>query len=174
MLNDYDANVTVLPYTATLEEVLNLDPDGIVLSSGPGNPHDIPDEMLTLIQTLQQKVPLLGIGLGHELFALANGVQVEPMRIEHHGMNHPIREQITNQIMYATQAQGYQIVKSTIKGTDVFVTHVDLTDGSIQGLRHRNYPAFSVQFFPDTAPGPVEATQPFDDFMDMVTVRRGG
>lgn len=174
MLNDYDANVTVLPYNATLDEVLNLDPDGIVLSSGPGDPHAVPDSILELIRTLQMQLPLFGIGLGHELFALANGVDVEVMPIEHHGMNHPIRELITNRIMYATQAQGYEISTSSIKGTDVFVTHVDLTDGSIQGLRHRNYPAFSVQFFPDTAPGPVEAVEPFDDFMDMVTVRRGG
>lgn len=174
MLNDYDANVTVLPYNATLDEVLNLDPDGIVLSPGPGDPHAVPESILELIRTLQKQLPLFGIGLGHELFALANGVDVEVMPIEHHGMNHPIRELITNRIMYATQAQGYEISTSSIKGTDVFVTHVDLTDGSIQGLRHRNYPAFSVQFFPDTAPGPVEAVEPFDDFMDMVTVRRGG
>lgn len=174
LLNDYDANVTVLPYNATSDDVSNLDPDGIVFSSGPGDPHVVPESILALIREFQEKVPLFGIGLGHELFALANGVSLSRMASEHHGMNHPIREQISNQIMYATQAEGYQVDPASLRGKNMIVTHVDLTDGSIQGLRHRDYPAFSVQFFPDTAPGPAEAVQPFDDFMEVVTDRRGG
>jgi carbamoyl-phosphate synthase small subunit len=89
-------------------------------------------------------------------------------------MNHPIREQITGQIMFATQGQGYDIDRDSLDGKPLLVTHVDLTDGAIQGLRHRDYPAFSVQYFPDTAPGPYEATQAFDEFMEMVAARRGG
>jgi len=174
MLSDFDANVTVLPYNATIEEVTNLDPDGIVFSSGPGNPQQVSADIFDLIRHFQTRVPLFGIGLGHELFALANGATLVSMPVEHHGMNHPIREQITNRIMFATQGQGFAVDSDSIKGTHMFVTHIDLTDGVIQGLRHRDYPAFSVQFFPDTAPGPFEATQPFDEFMEMVAARRGG
>ncbi|TGE75479.1 carbamoyl phosphate synthase small subunit [Weissella confusa] len=174
MLSDFDANVTVLPYNATSDEVANLDPDGIVLSSGPGDPRQIPDETFDIIRQFEQRVPMFGIGLGHELFALANGAKLQQMPVEHHGMNHPIREQITNRIMFATQGQGFSVDPDSVRETDMFVTHIDMTDGIIQGLRHRDYPAFSVQFFPDTAPGPIEATQAFDEFMEMVTARRGG
>ncbi len=173
-LNDYDANVTVLPFSTSIDELANLDPDGIILSSGPGNPNDVPADILELIKHFQTQVPLFGIGLGHELFALANGIQLIPMQTEHHGMNHPIREQITNQILYATQAQGYQIDATSLKDKNMIVTYVDLTDGAIQGIRHRDYPAFSVQFFPDASPGPIEASQPFEDFMELVEDRRKG
>jgi carbamoyl-phosphate synthase small subunit len=174
MLSDFDANVTVLPYNASIEDVANLDPDGIVLSSGPGDPMRLPAELIELVQTFQKQVPLLGIGLGHEVFALANGAKLTPLKVEHHGMNHPIREQITNRIIFATQGQGYDVDASSLTDRPLLVTHLDLTDGSIQGLRHRDYPAFSVQYFPDTAPGPFEATQAFEEFMEMVAARRGG
>ena len=174
LLSDFDANVTVLPPDSTIEEVANLDPDGIVLSSGPGNPQALPEAILELIRHYQTRVPLFGIGLGHELFALANGAELMEMPVEHHGMNHPIREQITNRVLFATQGQGFVVVNESLEGLPLLVTYVDLTDGTIQGLRHRDYPAFSVQFFPDAAPGPIEATQVFAEFMEIVAMRKGG
>ncbi|MBU7455546.1 carbamoyl phosphate synthase small subunit [Leuconostoc fallax] len=168
MLDDYDANVSVMPYTTTVEEVLTLDPDGIVLSTGPGDPRVLPDSVLTLIRVLQTKAPMLGIGLGHELFALANDAELLPLSSEHHGMNHPIEEIVSRQMMYAMQGQGYAVDPESIDRNKLFVTHRDLVDGAIQGLRHRDYPAFSVQFFPDGAPGPLDATTIFADFFDTV------
>lgn len=173
-LRDYDANITVLPYDATLEQIVNLDPDGIVLSSGPGNPLKLNESILKLIRMVQTEMPLLGIGLGHELFALANGAELEPLTFEHHGMNHPIREQITGEIIFANQGSGYAVNRESLKDTELMVTHLDLMDKSILGIRHRDYPAFSVQFFPDGAPGPYEATDIFAEFMEMVTARKGG
>ncbi|MGV7959470.1 glutamine amidotransferase-related protein, partial [Mycobacterium kansasii] len=85
---------TVLPYTATTEEILNLDPDGVVLSTGPGKPQDLPDSVTEMIKNIQNRVPLFAIGLGHELFAMANGAQIMKLSPEHHGTNHPIREVI--------------------------------------------------------------------------------
>ncbi|MGR6687836.1 carbamoyl phosphate synthase small subunit [Furfurilactobacillus rossiae] len=166
-----DANVTVVPYTTTADDILNLDPDGIILSSEPGDPRDLGKDILTTIKTLETRVPLLGIGLGHELFALANGATIQRLPVAHQGMNHPIREIITNQIMYAAQAEEYGVDRDSINRDQLLITHIDLIDGSIQGLRHRDYPAFSVQFFPDAAPGPWEATQVFDDFIELTGIR---
>lgn len=163
-------NVTVLPYTATADEILRLDPDGVVLSSGPGNPHNIKTAVLEMIQTIQTKVPLFAVGLGHELFALANGADVQRLPVEHHGMNHPIHEIITDHVVYATQGGGYTIDRHTVDRSQLFITYVDMIDNSVQGLRHRHYPAFSVQFFPDGAPGPDETDGLFDEFID--TIRR--
>lgn len=174
ILSDFDANVTVLPFSATFDEVANLDPDGLVISSGPGDPAQVPETALDLIREFETRVPLFGIGLGHELFAIANGAKVSELTSAHHGMNHPIREQITKDIMFATQGQAYYVDAKSIKDTPLFVTHIDITDNQIQGLRHRDYPAFSVQFFPDAAPGPLEETQAFAEFMEMVMARRGG
>ncbi|MEY8441498.1 carbamoyl phosphate synthase small subunit [Lactobacillaceae bacterium 24-114] len=163
-------NVTVLPYTATAEEILRLDPDGVILSSGPGDPHYVRASVLDTIRELQKQVPLFGIGLGHELFALANGAQIAPLKVEHHGMNHPIKEVITDQIVYASQAEGYVVERDSVDRSKLLVTYTDILDNSIQGLRHRHYPAFSVQFFPDGAPGPDETDGLFDEFME--TMRR--
>ncbi|TYC50218.1 carbamoyl phosphate synthase small subunit [Weissella muntiaci] len=174
VLSDFDANVTVLPATATIDEVANLDPDGLVLSSGPGAPQNVPDGILTLIRYYQERVPLFGVGLGHELFALANGAKLNKIPVERHGMNHPIREQITNRVIFATQGQGFGVDIASLAELPLLITHIDLTDNSVQGLRHRDFPAFSVQFFPDAAPGPLEATQVFAEFMEVVTMRKEG
>lgn len=164
-------NVTVLPYTSSAEDIMRLDPDGVVLSGGPGDPYSLKKSVLQMIQEVQKQVPLFGIGLGHELFALANGADAEKMPIEHHGMNHPIKEIITDQIVYANQDQGYQVKRDSVDRKNLFVTYVDLLDNSVQGLRHRRYSAFSVQFSPDGAPGPDETDPLFDEFMDLMDQR---
>lgn len=161
-------NVTVLPFSASAEEILRLDPDGVVLSSGPGTPQNVRSSVLTMIQTVQKRVPLFGIGLGHELFALANGAKIRRLPVEHHGQNHPIKEIITDQIVYASQAEGFLVERDSVDRQALYVTYVDLLDNSVQGLRHRQYPAFSVQFFPDGAPGPGETNALFDEFMEMM------
>ena len=160
-------NITVLPYTATVDQIMRLDPDGVVLSSGPGDPHSLKKSVLKMIQELQERVPLFGIGLGHELFAMANGVQVDRVPVEIHGMNHPIKEIITDHVVYANQGAGFQIQRESVNRENLFVTYVDMLTGAVQGLRHRRYPAFSVQFFPDGSPGPDETDPLFDEFMEM-------
>jgi carbamoyl-phosphate synthase small subunit len=167
-LDDFHANVTVLPYTTTVDEVLTLDPDGIVISTGPGDPHVLNEQVITLIKVLQTKVPMLAIGLGHELFALANDAALVQLPSEHHGYSHPIQEVVSQRVFYAMQGQGYTVDRATIDREKLFVTHIDLIDDSVQGLRHRDYPAFSVQFFPDAAPGPIEATAIFAEFFETV------
>ncbi|KRM26050.1 carbamoyl-phosphate synthase [Limosilactobacillus panis DSM 6035] len=164
-------NVTVLPYTATTDEILRLDPDGVVLSTGPGDPNKLKSSVLKIIREVEAKIPLFAIGLGHELFAMANGAQVKRLPVEHHGMNHPLHEIVTDHIVYATQGGGFQVDRTTIDRSKLFITYVDMLDNSIQGLRHRQYPAFSVQFFPDGAPGPDETNGLFDEFIEIMNRR---
>ena len=164
-------NVTVLPYTATTDEILRLDPDGVVLSTGPGDPTKLKSSVLTMIREVEERVPLFAIGLGHELFAMANGAKVQQLPVEHHGMNHPLLEVITDHVVYAMQGGGFTVDPATIDRSKLFVTYLDMLDNSIQGLRHREFPAFSVQFFPDGAPGPDETNGLFDEFIDIMNRR---
>ncbi|GAK47863.1 carbamoyl phosphate synthase small subunit [Secundilactobacillus oryzae JCM 18671] len=171
-LSKRNCNVTVLPWSATAEEISNLDPDGVILSTGPGSPFDMPNSVLEMIQDIQSKMPLFAIGLGHELFALANNAEVTEMASEHHGANHPIRRIITNQVIFAAEGQGYAIDPKSVDRDQLIITHIDLINGTVQGLRHRDYPAFSVQFFPDAAPGPDDAIDIFDEFVEILDGNR--
>ncbi|WP_283678725.1 carbamoyl phosphate synthase small subunit [Lentilactobacillus sp. Marseille-Q4993] len=171
-LSKRDCNITVVPWNSTSEMILDLDPDGVVLSTGPGAPTSLPDDVLEMIRNVQEAVPMLAIGLGHELFAMANDAQIVALESMHYGSNHPIREIITNEVFYAGQEQGYAIDSKSINHDKLYITHADLINGTVQGLRHRDYPAFSVQFSPDGAPGPKDAVGVFDDFVEIMARRR--
>ncbi len=171
-LSRRECNVTVVPWNYSSEQIMDLDPDGVILSTGPGNPLDLPDSVLKMILSIQSQVPVFAMGLGHELFAMANGAKVSKLKVEHHGSNHPIREIITNEIFFASQEQGYAVDSKSIDHSKLFITHIDLVNGTVQGLRHRENPAFSVQFSPDGAPGPHDSNGLFDDFMEMISRRR--
>ncbi|MFC6169107.1 carbamoyl phosphate synthase small subunit [Loigolactobacillus jiayinensis] len=166
-LSKRQCNLTVLPYNTTAQEVLELAPDGVMLSNGPGDPKDVP-EALDLIRGIQGKIPLFGICLGHQLFALANGADTYKMKFGHRGFNHPVREIATGRIDFTSQNHGYAVDPATVEQANLMVTHIEINDQTIEGLRHRNYPAFSVQFHPDATPGPHDATHLFDEFMEMI------
>lgn len=160
-------NVTVLPATATAKQVLNYQPDGVLLSNGPGDPKNVPNA-LEMIRTVETQVPLFGICLGHQLFALANGADTFKMKFGHRGFNHPVREIATNRIDFTAQNHGYAVAADSVEQTDLLVTHQEINDETIEGLRHKKYPAFSVQFHPDAAPGPHDASYLFDEFLDNI------
>jgi carbamoyl-phosphate synthase small subunit len=170
-LSRRSCNVTVVPYNTSFDQIAALHPDGILLSNGPGNPEDVPSA-LPLIRQLQQHYPLFGICLGHQLFALANGAKTEKMPFGHRGFNHAVREIATGSTFFTAQNHGYAVQADSIASTDLLVTHVEINDGTVEGLRHRNYPAISVQFHPDATPGPHDATGIFDDFCAMMTAAR--
>lgn len=170
-LSKRDCNVTVLPWNASAQDIINLDPDGVLLSTGPGSPLDLPESVLDMIRTIQERIPLFAIGLGHELFALANGSEITKLKLSHHGANHPIRKIITNEIIYAMESEEYVVDPDSVDRDRLITTYLDLIDGSIQGLRHRDYPAFSVQFFPDGAPGPDDSVDLFDEFVEIMGTR---
>ncbi|MGX6961264.1 carbamoyl phosphate synthase small subunit [Vagococcus xieshaowenii] len=166
-LSRYQCQVTVLPHNATAEQVLALAPDGVLLSNGPGDPEEVP-EALTLIREIQGKVPLFGICLGHQLFSLANGAKTYKLPFGHRGSNHPVREIATGRIDFTSQNHGYAVSKESLEETDLIVTHVEVNDETVEGVKHRLYPAFSVQFHPDAAPGPHDAHHVIEEFIELM------
>ena len=161
-----DCNVTVLPHDTTAEEILRLNPDGVMLSNGPGNPEDVP-YALDMIRGIQGKIPIFGICMGHQLFAKANGAKTHKMKFGHRGFNHAVREIASGRVDFTSQNHGYAVSREDLPD-ELIITHEEINDRSVEGVRHRSYPAFSVQFHPDAAPGPHDASYLFDQFMEMI------
>lgn len=166
-LSKRQCNLTVLPYNTSAETILELHPDGVMLTNGPGDPKDVP-EAIEMIQQIQGKVPIFGICLGHQLFSLANGADTYKMKFGHRGLNHPVREIATGRIDFTSQNHGYAVDEATIDPDKLMVTHVEVNDGTVEGVRHRQFPAFTVQYHPDAAPGPHDALHLFDEFMELM------
>ncbi len=172
-LNDRGFDVIVVPHNSTAKEVLNLHPDGIMLSNGPGDPEDVTCA-IEMIKELQGKVPIFGICLGHQLFALANGCKTEKMKFGHRGSNHPVKDLRTGKVALTSQNHGYTVNVDSIQGTDLEVTHIALNDETIEGLKHKTYPAFTVQYHPEASPGPEDANYLFDEFYKMIEAHAAG
>ena len=166
-LSKRNCNVTVVPYTTTAEEILHLNPDGVMLSNGPGNPEDVP-QALDMIRGVQGKIPIFGICMGHQLFAMANGAKTYKMKFGHRGFNHAVREIATGRVDFTSQNHGYSIDRDSLENTDLEVTHIALNDGTVEGLRHKTLPAFSVQYHPEARPGPSDSNYLFDEFITMM------
>ncbi|MFS7259779.1 carbamoyl phosphate synthase small subunit [Carnobacterium divergens] len=166
-LSNRNCHLTVLPYDTDSQTILDLQPDGVMLTNGPGDPKDVPTA-LEMIRGIQGKVPIFGICLGHQLIALANGADTFKLKFGHRGFNHPVKEIATGRIDFTSQNHGYAVDHKTIAGTDLIVTHTELNDGTVEGIKHRYHPVFSVQFHPDAAPGPHDAVHLFDQFMELI------
>lgn len=166
-LSELDFDVIVVPHNITVNEIKRLGPKGIVLSNGPGDPKDV-DGAVDLIKELQGHYPLFGICLGHQLFALANGADTTKMKFGHRGCNHPVKNLITGKSYITSQNHGFTISSKSLEGTDLEATHINLNDGSVEGLRHKNAPAFSVQFHPEACPGPEDTEFLFQEFFNLI------
>ncbi|WDF81531.1 carbamoyl phosphate synthase small subunit [Lacticaseibacillus pabuli] len=162
-----DCNLTIVPADTTADEIISLSPDGVVLTDGPGDPTDVKSAE-EMIRGIQGKIPLLAIGLGHELFARANGAKTIRMQHEHHGINIPVREIATGRIDITTHNHCYAVDPDSVQPDRLLVTHRSVIDGTIEGLRHRLYPAFSVQFQPEGAPGSNDADHILSEFMELM------
>lgn len=160
-------DVVVVPYHTTAEAIRLLAPDGIVLSNGPGDPKDVP-EAVAMIKELVGEYPIFGICLGHQLLALACGADTEKLKFGHRGGNHPVKELATGRCYITSQNHGYTVTPESISSTGLEVTHINNNDGTIEGLKHKDYPAFSVQYHPEAAPGPLDSNYLFDQFMAMI------
>jgi carbamoyl-phosphate synthase small subunit len=171
-LNKRDCAVTVVPYNTTAEEILALKPDGVMLSNGPGDPKSVPTA-LEMIQGVVGNIPLFGICLGHQLFALANGADTYKLKFGHRGSNHPVKDLKTNKVLFTSQNHGYAVDDESIKETALEVTQVNLNDGTVEGLKHKEYPAFTVQYHPEASPGPEDSNKLFDEFLDMIKDWKG-
>ncbi|GLB61257.1 carbamoyl phosphate synthase small subunit [Cytobacillus sp. NCCP-133] len=166
-LNKRDCDVIVVSYNTTAKEILSLSPDGVMLSNGPGDPKDVP-EAITMIKGLMGNVPIFGICLGHQLFALACGANTEKMKFGHRGSNHPVKDLHTGKVALTSQNHGYSVEENSIAGTPLEVTHIALNDGTIEGLKHKEVPAFTVQYHPEASPGPEDANGLFEQFLQMI------
>lgn len=166
-LTERDCHITVVPYDYSVESILRFRPDGLLLSNGPGNPQYIPETIET-VKSLLGLIPLFGIGLGHHVFALACGAKTEKMHVGQHGTKYPVTELETDQTWLATQSRSYTVVESSLNDANLTVTFRSLNDKTIEGLKHNDYKAFSVQFNPEGSPGPNETNFLFDQFINMI------
>ncbi len=160
-------DIVVVPQDITAEQVRRLNPDGIQLSNGPGDPKDVPHAVET-IKELLGEYPIFGICLGHQLLALAGGADTEKLAFGHRGGNHPVKELATGRCYITSQNHGYTVKEDSLAGTDFEVTHINNNDKTIEGVRHTKFPAFSVQYHPEAAPGPFDNSYLFDRFIEMI------
>lgn len=160
--------VVVVPYNVTAKDVLRYKPDGMMLSNGPGNPKDVPTA-IPLIQELTGKIVIFGICLGHQLIALAHGADTFKLPFGHRGANHPVQDLQTGHVSITSQNHGYAVDEQSLKGFELIVTHVAINDGTVEGVRHRTEPVFSVQYHPEASPGPMDANDLFDQFLTEIT-----
>jgi carbamoyl-phosphate synthase small subunit len=170
-LNKRDCDVIVVPYHTTAEEILQFRPDGIMLSNGPGDPKDVP-EAIDMIKGVLGRVPLFGICLGHQLFALACGANTTKMKFGHRGSNHPVKDLETGKIAITSQNHGFTVEIDSIRATRLEITHIALNDGTVEGLKHLDYPAFTVQYHPEASPGPEDANHLFEQFLAMMDANK--
>jgi len=165
-LNNRGCNVTIVPCTSSVEEVLAFNPDGILISNGPGGPYSLP-EVIELIDALKGRLPIFGICLGHELIAMSYGAKVTKLKVGHYG-GHPVRELASGRITPTEHNHSYVVDAASLEGTPLEITHLDVADGCIEGLECRKDRVFSVQFYPEGAPGPEDCLVLFDKFIKLM------
>ena len=166
-LNEMGCNVTVLPYTATAEEVTMMKPDGILISGGPGAPEDVA-EVTNLINALKGQYPIFGVGLGHQLVGLAYGAKIAKLKFGHHGCNHPVKNLITGTIENVSQNYCYVVDADSVKDTALEITHIDILDKTVAGLACKEDRVFTAQFNPSLISGPAGRQCLFAQFIELM------
>jgi carbamoyl-phosphate synthase small subunit len=166
-LNKRGCDVVVVPHDTTADQIRRLHPDGILLSNGPGDPKNVPTA-IQMIKDLLGEIPIFGICLGHQLLSLACGADSVKLKFGHRGGNHPVKDLHTGRCYITSQNHGYTVTDDSIAGTPLEVTHINNNDGTIEGVRHKTLPAFSVQYHPEAAPGPFDSSYLFDDFIQSI------
>ncbi|OTQ07644.1 carbamoyl-phosphate synthase small subunit [Gilliamella apicola] len=169
MLVERGCKLTVVPAKTPANEVLSLNPDGIFLSNGPGDPAPCTYAIEAIKQFLTTNIPVFGICLGHQLLALACGAKTVKMKFGHHGGNHPVKDLENNRVMITAQNHGFAVDESTLPA-HLRATHKSLFDGSLQGIHHNQKPAFSFQGHPEASPGPHDAAPLFDHFIELIKI----
>ncbi len=167
-LVDRGCRVTVVPAYTPAEEVLRMRPDGIVLSNGPGDPAGLPGIVSTVQQLLETGIPMFGICLGHQLIAQAIGARTYKLPFGHHGSNHPVRDEATGRVQITAQNHNYAVDPGTLDRRRAVITHVNLNDGTVEGLALTDRPVFSVQYHPEANPGPHDADPLFDRWIQVI------
>jgi carbamoyl-phosphate synthase small subunit len=167
MLTREGCKVTVVPAETTADDVLALKPDGVFLSNGPGDPEPV-DYAVKAIRDMMGRVPVFGICLGHQLCGLALGGRTYKLKFGHHGGNHPVRNNLTGKVEITAHNHNFAVDPDSVNANEVELTHVDLNDQTLEGLRHKTLPLFSVQYHPEAAPGPHDSHYLFRDFRNLM------
>lgn len=166
-LHKRGCKVTVVPWNTTAETIEGMNPDGVFISNGPGNPVDV-SEVTENIKNLRGKYPIFGICLGHQIISLAYGAKTYKLKFGHRGGNHPVRNLATNKIEITSQNHSYAVDVESLKGTDLEPTHINILDNTIEGVKCDRDKIFSVQYHPESAPGPQDSAYLFDVFMNLM------
>ncbi len=174
-LTDRGCNVKVYPMASTANEITKWKPDGILISNGPGDPGAMPTEAANITELIETGIPTFGICLGHQLIALANGIETYKMHNGHRGINHPVKNLLTGKCEITSQNHGFAVSEEGIrKSKNVEVTHLNLNDGTIEGIRLKDKPVFAVQYHPEASPGPEDARYLFDEFVQLMEKTKVG
>lgn len=163
-LNQRGCDVTVFPYDTPAEEIERMNPDGLYLSNGPGDPEDV-EPVIRLVRELRGKLPIFGICLGHQMIALAYGAKTYKLKFGHRGGNHPVKDVLTGRVQITSQNHSYAVLPESLEGTGLEITHINLLDGTVEGLRCETDRVFSAQYHPESAPGPEDSGNQFDLFV---------
>ncbi len=167
LLANRGCRITVVPAMTPAEDVLAMNPDGVFLSNGPGDPEPCTYAIEAIKAILDKRIPIFGICLGHQLLALASGAKTEKMKFGHHGANHPVQQKATGRVMISSQNHGFAVDESSLPA-NVKATYHSLFDGSLQGIERTDCPAMSFQGHPEASPGPHDVESLFDDFIAMM------
>ena len=166
-LNRRGCNVTVVPYDTPAEEIIKMRPDGVFLSNGPGDPQDVPGAV-ELINILKGRYPMFGICLGHQLIGLACGAETYKLKFGHRGGNHPVKNLTNGRVEITSQNHSYAVNRDSLSGTGLEITHINLLDNTVEGMECAADRVFSVQYHPESAPGPQDSAYLFDKFVSLM------
>jgi carbamoyl-phosphate synthase small subunit len=171
-LSAHGCDVRVYPAATPAADILSSDPDGVFLSNGPGDPAPLTYAIENATALVNADVPVFGICLGHQVLGLAMGGKTFKLKFGHRGANHPVKQLESGKIEITSQNHGFAVDPASLPA-DVMVTHTNLYDGTVEGLRHRTQPVFCVQYHPEASPGPHDADYLFDDFIKLIEEKRG-
>ena len=170
-LNNRKCNVTIVPWNTSAEDIIELNPDGVFISNGPGDPTDV-SEVTDNIRKIRGKYPIFGICLGHQIICLSYGAKTYKLKFGHRGGNHPVKNLLTNKIEINSQNHSFAVDAASLKTTDLEATHINILDNTIEGARCIKDKVFSVQYHPESAPGPQDSSYLFDEFIKLIEENR--